>query len=370
MLLFDCNFSLLGNTQTFIAAIATLCVLCFFRNGSNFIELLIKYFNEKFLVSLQNNIAQLTANDRDISFLSDWGVYHKSADEDDRQKLLEIKLNAEMVQYKLYNDSERNNWIKARFEKIQKPFEQKQSQGIMAYFTFILCILALSFDVFVHDVFFAGWVLFFFDFILCTVTISTWTEYVMVKPLTFLSQILNKKSIATVSAVINVLLLVVFFWTNSYVILMVSLFLSTVLYYYRIISNAHNEYDFVIITKDIFVFVTITIFISVLLYVSEKYGFIYENVSAKMQSLIDIYNSNVSVVPAKIANWRSAFAILCVLNAILIPIFLTYLMGQFSLTKIKKEYEDKLKEVGTIKGDYETLKKAINQKIKPNIQGV
>lgn len=375
MLLLNSNFSLLGNTQTFIAAIATLCVLCFFRNGlnynSNFIELLIKYFNDKFLASLQKNIAQLTANYRDMSFLRDWGVYHKSADEEDRQKLLEIQLEAEMVQYKLYNDSERNNWIKTRFESIQMPFKQKQSQGIMAYFTFILCILALSFDVFVSDVLFAGWFLFFFDFILCTVFISTWTEYVIVKPITVLDSISNKKSTTVISAAIDILLFIVFFRTQSYVILVVTVLLSTFLYYNRIISHAPtNDYDFVTITKDIFVFVTTAIFISLLFCISERYGFIYTNVPSKLKPLIDVYNSNVLAVPAQIAKWRSAFAILCVLNAILVPIFLTYVMGQTSLTKIKNEYEDKLKEIEIIERRYKTLKEAINQKITPNIQGV
>ena len=147
--------------------------------------------------------------------------------------------------------------------------------------------------------------------------------------------------------------------------------LSTFLYYNRIISNAHTtDYDFVTITKDIVFFVTITIFSSLLLTASEKFGFIYDNVPVKLQLLIDIYNSNVLVIPAQIVKWRSAFAILCVLNAILVPIFLTYLMGQFSLTKIKKEYKDKLKEVETIEGKYQALKESINKKIKPNIQGL
>ena len=36
---FDQSFSLLANTQTFVAAIATLIVLCSFRNNAaNFIE--------------------------------------------------------------------------------------------------------------------------------------------------------------------------------------------------------------------------------------------------------------------------------------------------------------------------------------------
>lgn len=369
MLLLNSYFSLLGNTQTFIVAIATLCVLCFFRNNSsksnsNFIELLIEQFNEKFSVLLQDKIAKLAANSREkFSFLSDWGVYHKSADEEDKQKLLEIQMEVTMVQNKLYNDSERNSWIKTKFDETQKPFQQKQSQGLMAYFTFILCILVLSFDVSVHNLLFAGWVLFFFDFILCIVILSTWAEYINAKPLVQLNRILNKKWIFIIVILVDLIFFTGFFWTNSYLTLFIALIISTILYYNRIISNSYN---FVIVTKDIIYFVIATLFLSLLLCVSVRYSFIYINMPLKIQTFISAYNSNVLSITTSITTWGAIFAILCVLNAIIIPVFLTYFKGQSSLKDIKKEYEEKLKEVEIIKRNYENLKESINHKITPN----
>lgn len=369
MLLLNSYFSLLGNTQTFIVAIATLCVLCFFRNNSsksnsNFIELLIEHFNEMFSVLLQDKIAQLAANSRvKFSFLSDWGVYHKSADEGDKQKLLEIQLKVDMVQNKLYNDSERNSWIKTKFEETQKPFQQKQSQGLMAYFTFILCIIVLSFDVSVHNLFFSGWMLFFFDFILCIVILSTWTEYTNAKPFVQLNQILKKKWILTILILVDLILFIGYFWTNSYLILFIALIISTILYYNRILSNSYN---FVTVTKDIVFFVIVAIITPLLLCISVKYSFIYINMPLKIQTLINAYNSNVLSIPTSITTLGAIFAILCVLNAILIPVFLTYFKGQSSLKNIKKEYEEKLKEVEIIESEYKELKESINKKITPN----
>lgn len=365
MLLLNNSFSLLGNTQTFIAAIATLCVLCFFRNESNFIELLIKHFNEKFLLSLQDRIAQLAKKHREkFSFLGDWYVYHKSADEEDKQRLLEIQLKVDMVQYKLYTDSERNSWIKTKFEETKKPLEQKQSQGIMAYFTFILCVLVLSFDIFVPNMFFAGWLLFFFNYILCIVVFSTWIECIDVKLFAGFNQILDKKWKKIISIGIILILFIVFLWTNSYFILLISIIISTILYYNRIISKTQkNDYNFVTITKDIVVFTTISILLSIFLLLSKEYGFIYNNIPPRFQTLIDIYNSNVLIIPSYITILGAVFAILCVLNAILIPVFLTYVKGQLSLKDIKKEYEGKLKEVETLEKEYKALKEEINNKI-------
>ena len=86
----------------------------------------------------------------------------------------------------------------------------------------------------------------------------------------------------------------------------------------------------------------------------------------KIQTLISAYNSNILSITTVITTLGAIFAILCVLNAIIIPVFLTYFKGQSSLKDIKKEYEEKLKEVAIIKRNYEELKESINRKITPN----
>ena len=103
--------------------------------------------------------------------------------------------------------------------------------------------------------------------------------------------------------------------------------------------------------------------LSIFLLLSKEYGFIYNNIPPRFQTLIDIYNSNVLIIPSYITILGAVFAILCVLNAILIPVFLTYVKGQLSLKDIKKEYEGKLKEVETLEKEYKALKEEINNKI-------
>lgn len=93
-------------------------------------------------------------------------MYYNSADETEKQQLLEIKTESDLLKVEMYNVSEAD---KKKAEEKSKEFEDEQrlpkqrlalTQTLMAFFTFVFCIAVLTFDSLNINCVFSGFLFF------------------------------------------------------------------------------------------------------------------------------------------------------------------------------------------------------------------
>lgn len=366
---FDQNFLLLDNTQTFIAAIATLIVLCFFRDDTaNFIEKLIDSFNEFFIKDIRRSIFELsTASKKHFSFIVDWKVYSNSADEEDKQELLKIKADFDILKVDLYNDSEAD---KKKADEKSKEFEEQQklpkerlahTQTLMAFFTFVFCIAILTFDSLCFNRLFSGFLLFLLDFVLCGVAIAAWGDYLMVKPF----NITKKHQIACF------LLMIVFggvFLFSNYIVFLILTFIvfSSYVLIHIIHKAQKDNYNYRAISKYALYSIGASFLGAVVMYFVVQETFLYDLAPIKIQEFFTIFVTHLMLLSNRVNLWRSVFVVVCVLNAFVLPLLLAYLKGRNKSRGIRKDigknYKKALSSLKQIEKNYNDLKRKINAK--------
>lgn len=369
MSFFDQSFSLLANTQTFVAAIATLIVLCSFRNNAaNFIEKLIESFDDIFINDIKHNVSQLsTQSGKHFSFLKDWRVYYNSADEKEKQQLLEIKTESDLLKVEMYNVSEAD---KKKAEEKSKEFEDKQrlpkqrlalTQTLMAFYTFVFCIAMLTFDSLKFNSVFSGFLLFFVDFILCAMTLASWLDYLLEKRWTI------AKWYRTGSFVLVVILGTIYLWSNYVLVLILTLMAFSAFLFVHIIHKTQKDnYNYRAISKYALYSIMVSFIGAFILYFAVQDSFLYDLAPVELHNFVTISVPNALFLSEQINIWRPIFVVLCVLNAFVLPLMLAYVKGRKKSTGIRKDlyknYKTALSSLRNIETQYDALKSKINSR--------
>ena len=369
---FDINFSLLGNSQTFVATIATLIILCSFRdNSANFIAELIKNFTDILFDDIKRIISQLSADSANLfSFLDDWNVYYRydATSIEQKQALLKIKMEAELLKYQFYIDDEKRIKVedksKEEFEEKQKPLNNKPSLRLIAFFVFILCVAILTFDSLNLNQLLSSFLLFTIDFLSCIITVSVWGDYLITKK-TNKPQWFN-----IVFLFLDVILCLLLLFSSCMVLVLIAtvllLLVLSIALYFRIISKVRdNNYNIRAITKYSFYCILLSLAISLIMYLSVRYSLLYDIAPENIQYIFSIATNRLLTISEYLYVWRSLFVVLCVSNAFILPLFLTYLTNKKNSKIIKKvrvqDRDNAIKKLNHIKQEYNDLKEEIKK---------
>lgn len=370
MSFFDQNFLLLDNVQTFVAAIATLIVLCFFRNDTaNFIERLIESFDDFFIKDIRRSISELSsASKKHFSFLEDWQVYSNSADEEDKQELLKIATDARMLKAEMYNDSEAD---KKKADEKSKEFEEERklpkqrlehTQTLMAFFTFVFCVAVLTFDALCFNKLFSGCLLFLLDFVLCAIVLAAWINCLIERPINI------PRIFQTMSFISTLLFGVLFLWLNHWVFLILAFIVfSAYLLMHIVHKEQRDNYNYRSISKYALYSIVSSFFGAFVIYFAIDNSFLYDRVPVGIQEIFTLFVTHLVMLSNHISLWRSVFVVVCVVNAFALPLLIAYTKGKrksFGIRKdINKNYKKASSSLKKLEKDYTNLKKGINEKI-------
>lgn len=360
MLLLDSNLSLLGSTQTFVASIATLIVLCSFQDKtSNFIAKLITNFNDIFLNDIKRKISKLTVSSKsNFNFLKDWNVFNNAAEKEDQQALLQIKVEADLVRNNLLNITESEKDLQNNFNQRQSSLEKKSTQILMAFYTFIFCVFILTFDALKFNETYSCIFFSLYNFIYLTFTLAAWSEF-------FTNSTKPQKWIISICFSLGICLIFIYLlaW-QSFLCLIIILGISSAIVYLKIVSKKDIEdYNIRTITKYAILSIIITLVCSYLIYfVLQNENLISSITFINVTKLIEGLNS----ISCNVEWNRSMFVVLCVFNAFVLPLLLSYISGHVNFSVIRKDvdekYDEAVAELNAIEKRYNELKENITNK--------
>lgn len=371
MLFFDKDFSLLTSSQqTFVAAIATLVVLCSYKSNSNFLSSLTIIFKDVFHKDIQNKIESLKKA-LDFSFLDECNIYSHSTkvDVDDKERLLKIQLKADVIRNDFFNNATEDKIDKSQvnFDNKTKFNDEKPFPLLMAFFTFVMCVAVLTVDSLNFNHIFSIFILFVFDIVFIVLTMAGWVEYWRDE---FPSaDKINHKTRLFIIAGLFVLCLLMFRMSLyiKIILLVISILLFANHLYQKIIRRCKdNTYNIRYIAKYEIKWMCFATIIAGVIFIAFQYDFVYIIMPDFIQNIFDNVMDNNLLIINGIFIWRQIFISLCILNAFILPLSLKFLYDRKNWQTIKIPIEKDLKqadnELKELKEQYKKLKEDILRK--------
>lgn len=370
MSFFDNDFLLLSSAQqTFLAAIATLVVLCSYKGNSNFLASLNSFFKEVFHKDIRHKIEGLSKQSYGFfAFMNECKVFlHSSVvSDDDKDRLLDIQFQSDTLKNRFFNKAVEDRIVKSQesFDNQTKANDEKQFPLFIAFFTFVIVVAILTIDSLNFNCIVGGFILFLFDYVFLIMTIAGWVEY-------WKDDVPTDKKIHNPRWLlwIFVLLISIPFLLNTsdlmkIVLISISvLFISVFLYNFIIEKCKRDDYNIRAIARfEVFWMARITVF-AIVMYFVFQYDFFYKAAPAFVQKRFDIIIDNYSFIVNNICLWRKLFIVLCVLNAFILPLLLKFLYDRknWRTTRghIENDYNIVIKEIDNLRNQYSDLKKEI-----------
>jgi len=341
---FDNDFQLLSSAQqTFLATIATLVVLCSYKNNSNFLSSLTTIFKDVFHKDIKHKI-EWFANSFELSFLDECNIYSHSSvvSEEDRESLIAIQLEADTIRNEFFIKASEDKIKKsqASFDNQTKLNDEKQFPLLIAFYTFVISVAVLTVDSLNFNRIFGVFVLFLFDFAFLIMTISGWVEYWSDKAF-LLHKLKNVDyfwGIATL-LVLVLLLCEVPLLVKIFLLIFAVLFYAAFVYCIILKKCQGDNYNIRVTAKYVVKRIINAAFIALIVYAAFQYDFLYKMAPEELQKRFDIIMDNLSFVLDGLFVWRMMFVILCVLNAFILPLFLKYCYDRKNWETIKETIE-------------------------------
>lgn len=381
---FNTNFSLLSSAQqTFVAAIATLVVLCSYKNESNFLSSLTNIFRETIHKDIKRKIENIKKllKSLDFSFLAECNIFSHSTevDKEDKERLIKIKLDADVIKNKFLNDVSQDESLKKFDDRIKAKDEGKPFPLLIAFFTFVMCVAVLSIDALTFNNVFATFILFLFDLIFLVLTIAGWCDYWIDNPQSTDNAEGKKRSADNAKSkkrklmlfVALALILAAFVFKTSVctkiLFFIIAILLSSwYLHYYITARRQNDDFDIRYIAKYEIKWMGIATILALIIYFALCYDVLYQVMPNWIQRHFTVITDNFSLIENNIFAWQRFFIVLCVCNAFILPFLLKFLSDKKNWHSIRanitKKYDDAQKEVKELKEKYTKLKNEILSK--------
>lgn len=372
MSFFDNTFLLLSPAQqTFVAAIATLVVLCSYKSSSNFLSELTNIFREIIRKDIKRKIEDLRKS-LDFSFLEECDIYSHSSKvcATDQKSLLEIQFKADIIRNKFFNNAiaEKVNSSQVSFDsKTKSDDEKKPFPLLMAFFTFVMCVAVLSIDALNFNSIYSTFVLFLFDFVFLVITLAGWYDYWKDKlPLTDDKKNKNWILYSAVAIVLAMFVLKMPLCIEIVLLFIAILCCSWYLYYHITKKRKNDDFNIRYIAKFETKWMAIATIVAWVMYFAFNYSFLYRIMPIWIQSRFTVITDNYSLIESGIFVWRRLFIILCVLNSFILPLSLKFLYDKKNWhairTPIFAEFTNAETEINNLKNQYSNLRKTILSK--------
>lgn len=372
---FDNTFLLLSPAQqTFVAAIATLVVLCSYKSSSNFLSSLTNIFKDVFHKDIKHKI-EWFANSFEISFLDECNIYsHSSAvSDEDKASLIAIQLEADTMKNEFFikASEEKVNTTLASFDNQTRLNDEKQFPLLIAFYTFVISVAVLTIDSLNFNRIFGVCVLFLFDLAFLIMTLSGWVEYWSDKAF-LLHKLKRPKCFFWIA---NLLIFGLLLCGTSVYVKFILLFIAVLCYsvfvYCIILKRCQDDnYNIRFTAKYVIERMGIAAIVALIVYIAFRYDYLYVMAPEWLQKRFDIIMDNLSFVVDSIFFWRMMFIVLCVLNAFILPLSLKYLYDRKNWETIKgtieEDFNDFHQKKDELKSRYDKLKEKIGSGNTPN----
>jgi hypothetical protein len=376
MFFFSESPSLLEGTQTFVAAIATLIVLCLFRNDNNFLRQIVINLKDTLQSDIERKISRLKEtiaekrNSKGNEITNDVDFWKKIATETDAQKLMKVTTAQGLIENTFFIHATKSKDI---YVSQIDQLDQRESSRLMALFTFIEIIAILTLDSCHINSTLGCIILTLMNWMTLTISVATWTDFLRNKNDYFYLPTYVKKRIALFcyGFIFFPLALYIYVPYNIYgrgILLLLS-FLSSIwiFYNYIVYKRELNQHTFRMISKAVLICLIISFMIGILLYVSVSLNWIYNLSSEKIQSWFGIICQNIHTMEY-VRVMRVVFVVLCVVNSFVMPLSTAYYYNRKAkkkaMSNINKLHEEALSQVDELQLEYNSVISDIQNNMK------
>lgn len=376
MFFFSGSPSLLEGTQTFVAAIATLIVLCLFRNENNFLMKIVVNLKDNLQSDIERKISRLKEtiaekrNSKGNEITNDVDFWKKIATETDAQKLMKVTTAQGLIENTFFINA--TNTKDLYVSKIDQ-LDQRESSGLMALFTFIEIIAILTLDSCHINSTLGSIILTLMNWMTLVISVAMWTDYLRNKnDYLYLPDFVKKHIVQFCYGFIFLpLALYIYVPYNIYgrgVLLLLS-FLSSIwiFYNYIVYKKGLNQHTFRMISKAVIICLIISLIIGTLLYISVSFDWIYNLSNESIQSWFGLICQNIHTMEY-FRVMRVVFVVLCVVNSFVMPLGTAYYYNRKAkdkaMTDVNKLHEEALSQVDKLQSEYNSVISDIQNNMK------